>query len=110
MRVVIIDGDAQVREELIKLLEKAGPEYELAGAASDGREGYELISEARPDLVIMDVQLPRMSGVTMLKKLRSEGASCRVIVLTADTDFNKARQAIELSVDNYILKPLKKVS
>ena len=44
MRVVIIDSDAQVREELIKLLEKAGPEYELAGAASDGREGYELIS------------------------------------------------------------------
>ena len=87
MRVVIIDSDAQVREELIKLLEKAGPEYELAGAASDGREGYELISEARPDLVIMDVQLSRMGGVTMLKKLRGEGVSCRVIVLTADTDF-----------------------
>ena len=108
MRIVIVDGEAQVREELIKLLEKSGPEYKVAGTASDGREGYELISEARPDLVIMDVQLSRMGGVTMLKKLRGEGVSCRVIVLTADTDFNKARQAIELSVDNYILKPLKK--
>ena len=44
MRIVIVDGEAQVREELEKLLKKAEPEYELAGTASDGREGYELIS------------------------------------------------------------------
>lgn len=109
MQIVIVDGEEQVRGELMKLLEKAGPGYELAGIASDGREGYELIREVRPDLVIMDIQLPRMNGVTMLKKLRGESISSRVIILTADTDFNKARQAIELSVDNYILKPLKKV-
>ncbi len=108
MRIVIVDGEAQVREELEKLLKKAEPEYELAGTASDGREGYELISREQPDLVIMDIQLPRMSGVTMLKKLRADEAACRVIVLTADTDFNRARQAIELGIDNYILKPLKR--
>lgn len=108
MRIVIVDGEEQVREQLIKLLKKAGPEYELTGAASNGKEGYELISKEYPELVIMDIQLPKMSGMSMLKKLRKDGASCRVIVLTADTDFNKARQAIELSVDNYILKPLKK--
>ena len=108
MRIVIVDGEAQVREELEKLLKKAEPEYELAGTASDGREGYELISREQPDLVIMDIQLPKMSGVTMLKKLRADEAACRVIVLTADTDFNRARQAIELGIDNYILKPLKR--
>lgn len=108
MRIVIVDGEAQVREEVGRLLEKAGMGYELAGAASNGREGYELISRECPDLVIMDIRLTKMSGLSMLKKLRAEGADCRVIVLTEDADFDKARQAIELGVDNYLLKPLKK--
>lgn len=108
MRIVIIDGEERVREELIKLLGKVEPEYELAGTASDGKDGYRLITDKHPDLVIMDIQLSKMSGISMLKKLRGEGVSCKVIILTADTDFNKARQAIELSVDNYILKPVKR--
>lgn len=108
MRIVIADGEAQVRAEVEELLRKAGADYELAGAASDGREGYELIMRECPDLVIMDIRMPKMDGLSMLRKLRAAGAACRVIVLTADMDFDKARQAIELGIDNYILKPLKK--
>ena len=55
----------------------------------------------------MDLQLPGMAGLSMLKKLRAEKIDARVIVTTADTDFDHARQAIGLSVDYYILKPIK---
>lgn len=104
MRIVIADGDVQAIESVKTLLEKAGKEYELAGAASDGKEGYALIKKTSPDLVIMDILLPKMNGLEMLKKLRGEGVSCKVIILTDQKDFDKACQAIELGVDSYILK------
>lgn len=107
MRIVIVDSEEKAREQLEKILQKAGPGYELAGTASDGKEGLELILRVCPDIVIMDIRLPKMSGLMMLRRLRAKGAACRVIVLTEEMDFERARQAIELQVDNYLLKPIK---
>lgn len=107
MKVAIIESDGQVRDEIEKILKKMDLSYELAGTALNGKDGYELISSEHPDLVIMDIQLPKMNGLSMLKKLRKEQAGCKVLVLTENEDFNDARQAIELGVDSYLLKPVK---
>ena len=56
----------------------------------------------------MDLVLSGMSGLSLLRKLRADKLGIRVLILTSDTDFNHARQAIELGVDNYMLKPVKK--
>ena len=86
-------------------------ELEIVGAASDGRAGYKLIAEERPDLVITDVHLPGMNGLTMLKKLRSETDPGKgFLSLLENQDFSEARQAIALGVDQYLLKPVKKES
>ncbi len=50
-----------------------GSEYEVVGSAKDGSEGYQLILAEHPDLVIMDIEMPEMDGLTMLEKLRKEG-------------------------------------
>lgn len=107
MQIIIVEDEAPIREGMAKILQKINRDYEVAGTASDGKEGYKLISKLEPDLVIMDIQMPKMDGLTMLKKLRAENNHCKVIILSAYSDFNYAKQAIELDIENYLLKPIK---
>ena len=119
MRIVIVDSDVQNIEIIEKTVQSLQKENEnkgadpketvcLAGAAQDGKAGYKLIREKEPDLVIMDLDLPEPGGLSMLRKLRREKMDMHVLILTAEADFGRARQAIELGIDNYMLKPVKK--
>ena len=67
MRTVIVDGQPDDLEKVKNILTDMEMELEIVGAASDGRAGYKLIAEERPDLVITDVHLPGMNGLTMLR-------------------------------------------
>lgn len=107
MRIVIVEDEAPIREGLGKILKKINPGYELAGAAVDGIAGLKLVEQELPDLLIMDIRMPDMDGLTMLRKLRNENVDCKVIVLTAYSDFDYAKQAIELGIEYYLLKPIK---
>lgn len=107
MRIVIVEDEAPIREGIAKILHKINPDFEVAGTAADGKEGYELIRRTEPDLVIMDIQMPKMDGLTMLGKLRKENNRCKVLILSAYSDFDYAKQAIELNIENYLLKPIK---
>lgn len=107
MKIVIVEDEAPIRNGLAKMLPKLNPDYEVVGTADDGEQGLRVIGESRPDLVILDIQMPNMDGLTMLSTLRRQGSSCKAIVLTAYSDFSYAKQAIELDIENYLLKPLK---
>lgn len=109
MRIVIVDGkDADMIDKMLQKTDLHS-KCEVTGVASDGKNGYELILRTNPDLVILDIQLSGANGISMLKKLREAKQNCRVIVVTADKDFKRARQAIGLGVDDYLLKPVKKL-
>lgn len=107
MKIVIVEDEAAIRKGLAGLLPKISPDYEVAGTAADGREGLELIRREHPALVILDIRMPGMDGMTMLRVLRSEGNPCRAVVLSAYSDFEYAKTAIDLGVESYLLKPVK---
>lgn len=107
MKIVVVEDENSIRKGLAKMLPKLKPEYTVEGTAANGREGLELITRTMPDLVIMDIQMPEMDGLDMLTQLRMQGMTCRVVVLTAYSDFTYAKRAIELNIDNYLLKPIK---
>ena len=119
MKAVIVDADWRSAEMIEKTFlslkkedESAGGGIKkgvfcVAGTALNGKDGYELIKNERPDLIVMDLKLPKPGGISLLRKLRQENAEFHVLVLTDDTDFGHARQAIELGIDNYMLKPAK---
>ena len=107
MRIVVVEDEAPIREGMAKLLSKINPEYELVGKAADGEAGYQLIRELNPDLVIMDIRMPKMDGIAMMKKLREENIKCKAIILSAYSEFQYAQKAIELKADSYLLKPIK---
>lgn len=107
MRIVIVEDEAPIREGMKKILNKINPEYQVVGTACDGLQGLEIIQREKPDLVLMDIRMPDMDGLTMLEKLRKSGNHCKAIVLSAYSDFTYAQKAIELGIENYILKPVR---
>ena len=70
MKIIIVEDEKSIRNGLVKMLPKLDPEYEVVGSAKDGLEGYQQILAEQPDLVIMDIEMPEMDGLTMLEKLR----------------------------------------
>ena len=107
MRIAVIEDEAPIREGMSKILKKINENYELVGKAENGKKGLELIRQEKPDLVILDIRMPDMDGLTMLSIVREEGIECKAIVLSAYSDFAYAQRAIELGIENYLLKPIK---
>lgn len=107
MRAVIIDPDAAARNKIEKILLRKDIAAELSGSAADGKEGYRLISEQYPDLIVMDIDIPEKKGISLLRKLRKEKCGAEVIILTKNRKFECICQAMELGAAGYFLKPLK---
>ena len=106
MRIVVVEDEIRIREGICNLLIKMFPQHEVAGSAVNGREGLELILEKLPDLVITDVKMPIMDGLTMLSILNEKKIKCKAIVLSAYAEFAYAQQAIRWGVSEYLVKPL----
>jgi two-component system response regulator YesN len=105
MRIVIIEDEVQIREGLQKAIEKL-TQHEVVGTAVDGRKGKLLVKQEKPDLIITDIRMPIMDGLTMLKELQEEGLQIDAILLTGYSEFEYARTAILLGVVDYLLKPV----
>lgn len=104
-RVILVDDEHLILEGLSKVVRWHDFGCEVIGTARDGREGLELIRRERPDIVISDIRMPNMDGLTMLAALHSEFPQMQLTVLTAYRDFDYARRAINLGVCRYLLKP-----
>ena len=99
-KVIIVDDEELARLSIKSLLDQEA-QWEVVGEAVNGIEAAEMISRLRPDLVFLDVEMPKLDGISMLKK--GEGTFPHIILTTAYSDF--ALQAFDLSVTDYLLKP-----
>ena len=104
-RVILVDDERLIIRGLSTVVPWAELGCEVAGTAHDGISGLELIRSIHPDIVLTDIRMPNMDGLTMLAAIRSEFPEIQMSVLTAYRDFDYARQAITLGVCRYLLKP-----
>ena len=104
-RVILVDDERLILRGLSTVVPWAEMGCEVAGTAHDGAGGLALIRDLRPDIVLTDIRMPNMDGLTMLAAIRSEFPEIQMSVLTAYRDFEYARQAITLGVCRYLLKP-----
>lgn len=104
MRIVIVDDEYVIRQEMCEAIEEISSAYEIVGVAENGQEGLDIIRSSRPDLVITDIHMPMMDGFTMLSFVRAEHIDCKVIVLSNHADFALARRAMALGVWDYLCK------
>lgn len=106
-RVVLVDDEQIILQGLQRVFPWAEYGCEVAGTAGDGLEGMALIRRARPHILLTDIRMPNMDGLSMIAALQSEFPSMQISVLTAFRDFDYAQQAIRLGVSRYLLKPSK---
>ncbi|MEV8631940.1 response regulator transcription factor [Streptosporangium sp. NPDC051023] len=103
MRLLIVDDHPVVRDGLSSMFAR-DPGFEVLGEAADGAEAVRLAQELRPDVILMDLRMPGMDGVTAITELVRRGVAARVLVLTTyDTD-NHVLSAIEAGATGYLLK------
>jgi len=101
-RVLIADDHAMVREGLHWALEHAG--YDVVGEAADGEEAVELTEQLRPDIVLMDLSLPVISGVAATKRIRGAVPSTKVVVLSMLSDETAVSSALAAGAVGYLVK------
>jgi DNA-binding NarL/FixJ family response regulator len=103
IRVVLVDDDPLVRAGLGLML-RGAPQLEIVGEAGDGAEGLEVIARTRPDVVLMDIRMPRMDGLTATQRLSQQCHPPKVIVLTTfDADEHVVR-ALANGATGFLLK------
>lgn len=105
MRIVVVEDEPKSREGLVNVIQRF-TEYEIAGIGENGEEGFALVKEKRPDLVISDIKMPVLDGLGMLQKIKDEQIEIQAILLTGYSEFEYARRALQLQVVEYALKPL----
>jgi DNA-binding NarL/FixJ family response regulator len=102
MRILIADDHAMVREGLRWALEHAG--FDVVGEASDGQEAVEMTEELRPDVVLMDLSLPVLSGVAATKRIRNLVPTTVVVVLSMLSDETAVSAALGAGAAGYLVK------
>ena len=103
VNVLIVDDLAFIKIVLRDILEKAG--FRVVGEASNGEQAIAMYQDSRPDVVLMDITMPGMDGLTALTKIREIDAAARVIICSALGQQQLIVQAIQLGAKDFIVKP-----
>ena len=105
-RVMLVDDEPSVCKGLMKLIHWEECGFAVADIASNGQEAYEKHLAERFDLIITDIKMPVMDGISLLKKLYNTEYSCQIIILSTYGEFTYAQEAMQYGVDYYLLKPI----
>lgn len=104
LNILIIDDEKPARDRLRRLVD-AIPDYRVAGEAANGSEALERIRELSPDILLLDISMPGMDGMTLARTLQESGASPAVVFCTAYQD--QALRAFEVEAVDYVVKPVR---
>jgi len=103
IRVLIVDDHAVVRTGLTQLL-ATSDELELVGAARDGEEALSIAEDLRPDVILMDISMPRLDGIAATRRILERLPETHVLVLTSFSDQSRIVEAIQAGAEGYLLK------
>lgn len=105
-KVLLVDDEPWVLRGLRGFFASMGDRYTIIGEAENGKDALALAQEKNPDIVITDIRMPDMDGLAFVTALREHNIRVRVIMLSGYAEFEYARKALRLDVENYLLKPL----
>jgi DNA-binding NarL/FixJ family response regulator len=105
IRILTVDDHPLLREGIAAVIE-GQPDLQLVGEATNGREGLEVFRTCRPDVVLMDLQMPHMGGIEAIAAIRSEFPDARIVVLTTYKGDSQAVRAFKAGAAGYLLKSM----
>lgn len=103
IKIILADDHTLIRSGLKALL-SFSPEFEVIGEADDGLSAIRQVEEKRPDILILDLSMPNMSGIDCIKEIRSRGLVCNILVLTMYDDEEYIKEVMRSGADGYLLK------
>ena len=108
LKIFLAEDEVIVRETIKRMIPLEDLGFELVGEAADGEMALPLLLRQKPDLLITDIKMPFMDGLTLAKVAKKEIPGLKVVILSGYDDFNYAKQAINIGVEDYLLKPITK--
>lgn len=106
MKVFLVEDEYIVREGIKNNIDWEKNGYDFCGEASDGELAFPMISEKRPDIVITDIRMPFMDGIELSRMIKEEYSEIKIIILSGHEEFEYAKAAIQIGVEEYLLKPI----
>ena len=105
-QILIADDEPNIREGVRQFITRRCPEWQVVGAARDGREALEMAERFLPDCIMTDITMPHVNGLEFLEKIKGELPDAKLLILSGYDDFEYAVQGMRLGVSDYLLKPL----
>ena len=105
-RAMIIDDEEIVRWGIRDLMDWETEGFSLCEDGRDGRDGLKKLLDSRPDLALVDIKMPGISGIELIRQAREAGFGVHFVILTGYSEFEFAKAAISLGVEEYLLKPV----
>ena len=109
IKVFVVEDEAVIRNGIRNGIDWEAEGFEFVGEASDGELAYPLIKEKKPDILITDIKMPFMDGLELSVAVKKELPNIKIIVLSGHSDFKYAKEAIQIGVVEYLLKPISSV-
>ena len=104
--VLLVDDEEEVYSVIMKKLDWEAMGFRIAGYARNGVEALEMAEEIQPDVVMTDIKMPYMDGLTLSKKLKELYQKIKIIIFSGFDEFEYAKQCIGLGITDYLLKPI----
>lgn len=108
LKMLIVDDEYYSREGMKKIIDWSQYDIEIIGSAENGIQGIDMIRELHPDIVLTDIRMKAMDGLSMIEEVRKINAHCKFIIMSGYKVFEYAKKAMEEGVDFYLLKPVSK--
>lgn len=106
LRIFLVDDEKLIREGMKKLLKWEEYGLQICGEAANGRDALQAILEIMPDIVLTDLRMPAMDGLTLASMLSQQAPSVEVVIITGYDEFEYAKEAVRSGVFDYLLKPV----
>jgi two-component system response regulator YesN len=104
--VLVAENEPWVLRGIVKMVEEAGEEFQVVGACSNGEEAWSMIQEVWPMLLITDIMMPELDGLSLCRKINEHGISLVSMIVSGYDNFQYAQKAMTYGVSEYLLKPL----
>ena len=105
-RIILVDDEEEVRQSIIRKINWTEAGFKVVGDAENGEDALEKVEALEPDLILTDIRMPYMNGLTLAERVRQKYPSIKIVIFSGYDDFEYAKQAIKLNVTEYILKPV----
>lgn len=106
LKVLLVDDEVKIREGFKRLFDWEEHDLEVIGEASDGLEALSKIDEYKPNIVVMDINIPIMNGLKVIEMSKVRHPNTAFIIVSGYDDFNYCKQALKLQIADYLLKPV----